>query len=229
MKTPCLIDALFGKTKRSILVLLFGHDDEAFHLRKILRLADISPGAGQRELKKLADAGLITRSVKENQVLFQANPHCPIFPEIKMLVTKTAGAADVLRAALDPLIKRISVVLIYGSLARGSAGNESDLDLLIVGEVRFEEIVNALHPVQDRLRREINPLVMSSREFRRRLSQGDHLIREIMKSPFIPILGDPHDFGRMEKERMARRTLEPPPRDQSSLQAYRAGSEGLSK
>lgn len=200
MKATGLMDALFGKTKRSILALLFGHADEAFHLRKILRLADISPGAGQRELKKLAEAGLITRSVKENQVLFQANPHCPVFPEMKTLMAKTAGAADVLRAALDPLKKQIFLALIYGSLARGSAGKESDLDLLIVGQATFEEIVDALYPVQDRLRREINPLVMSPEEFRKRLSHGDHLTGEIMNSPFISIFGDPYDLGRMEKE-----------------------------
>jgi predicted nucleotidyltransferase len=158
-QTQGLLEALFGKTRRSILALLFSHAEESFHLRKILRLAGISPGAGQRELKRLSDAGVILRTVKENQVLFQANPQCPIVEELKSLITKTAGVVDVLRAALGPLTGRISMALLYGSLARGKAGRDSDIDLLVVGEVSFEDIVGNVARAQDLLRREINPMV----------------------------------------------------------------------
>jgi predicted nucleotidyltransferase len=203
MATNGLMDTLFVKTRRLILALLFSHTEEAFHLRKILRLAGISPGAGQRELKRLSEAGLILRTVKENQVLFQANPRCPVFEELKSLVTKTAGVGDVLRAALEPLAGRISIALLYGSLARGAAGVDSDIDLLVVGEASFEDIVGACARAQDLLRREINPLVMTSEEFRDRISKSDHLLDTILNSPFVPVTGDPHELDRMAKERMA--------------------------
>jgi len=188
-----LLEALFGKTRRSILALLFSHTEESFHLRKILRLAGISPGAGQRELKRLSDAGVILRTVKENQVLFQANPQCPIFDELKSFITKTAGVVDVLRAALDPLAGRLSMALLYGSVARGGAGAESDIDLLVVGEVSFEEVVENVVRAQDSLRREISPLVMSLEEYRSRLSKGDHLLDAILKSPYMPVIGEPNE------------------------------------
>ena len=167
--------------------------EESFHLRKILRLAGISPGAGQRELKRLSDAGVILRTVKENQVLFQANPQCPIFDELKSFITKTAGVVDVLRAALDPLAGRLSMALLYGSVARGGAGAESDIDLLVVGEVSFEEVVENVVRAQDSLRREISPLVMSLEEYRSRLSKGDHLLDAILKSPYMPVIGEPNE------------------------------------
>jgi predicted nucleotidyltransferase len=197
MQPQGLLEALFGKTRRSILALLFSHTEESFHLRKILRLAGISPGAGQRELKRLSDTGLVLRTVKENQVLFQANPQCPIFDELKSLITKTAGVVDVLRAALEPLAGRISIALLYGSLACGRAGAESDIDLLVVGEVSFEDVVENIARAQDSLRREINPLVMSLGEYLSRLSKGDHLLDAILKSPYIPVSGDPHESGRV--------------------------------
>ena len=197
MQPQGLLEALFGKTRRSILALLFSHTEESFHLRKILRLAGISPGAGQRELKRLSDTGLVLRTVKENQVLFQANPQCPIFDELKSLITKTAGVVDVLRAALEPLAGRISIALLYGSLACGRAGAESDIDLLVVGEVSFEDVVENIARAQDSLRREINPLVMSLGEYLSRLSKGDHLLDAILKSPYIPVIGDPHESGRV--------------------------------
>jgi predicted nucleotidyltransferase len=202
-QTQGLLEALFGKTRRSILALLFSHTEESFHLRKVLRLAGVSPGAGQRELKRLSEAGVILRTVKENQVLFQANPRCPIFDEMKSLITKTAGVVDVLREALITLGGRLSLALLYGSVAQGKAGKDSDIDLLVIGDVSFEEVVERVSRAQENLRREINPMVMSLEECRNRLSDRDHFLGAILKSPFIPVIGDPRELVRMLKERLA--------------------------
>jgi uncharacterized protein len=82
-----VLEALFGKTRRSILALLFRQPDESFHLRKILRLAAVSPGAGQRELKRLSGAGIIVRTERDARVYFQANSVCPIYIELKSIFT----------------------------------------------------------------------------------------------------------------------------------------------
>jgi predicted nucleotidyltransferase len=202
-QTQGLLEALFGKTRRSILALLFSHTEESFHLRKVLRLAGVSPGAGQRELKRLSEAGVILRTVKENQVLFQANPRCPIFDEMKSLITKTAGVVDVLREALITLGGRLSLALLYGSVAQGKAGKDSDIDLLVIGDVSFEEVVERVSRAQENLRREINPMVMSLEECQNRLSKSDHFLGAILKSPFIPVIGDPRELVRMVKKRLA--------------------------
>jgi predicted nucleotidyltransferase len=202
-QTQGLLKALFGKTRRSILALLFSHTEESFHLRKVLRLAGVSPGAGQRELKRLSEAGVILRTVKENQVLFQANPRCPIFDEMKSLITKTAGVVGVLREALITLGGRLSLALLYGSVAQGKAGKDSDIDLLVIGDVSFEEVVERVSRAQEYLRREINPMVMSLEECQNRLSKSDHFLGAILKSPFIPVIGDPRELVRMVKKRLA--------------------------
>jgi len=202
-QTRGLLEALFGKTRRLILALLFSHTEESFHLRKVLRLAGVSPGAGQRELKRLSESGVILRMVKENQVLFQANPQCAIFDELKSLITKTAGVVDVLREALATLGGRLSLALLYGSVAQGKAGKDSDIDLLVVGNVSFEDIVDRVSRAQEILRREINPMVMSLEECRNRLSNRDHFLGAILKSPFISVIGDPRELVRMVKKRLA--------------------------
>ncbi len=201
--TQGLLETLFGKTRRSILALLFSHTEEAFHLRKVLRLADVSPGAGQRELKRLSESGVILRTVKENQVLFQANPQCPIFEELKSVITKTAGVVDVLRESLAPLAGRLSIALVYGSVARGRAGKDSDIDLLVVGDVSFEDVVENVARAQGILRREINPMVMSLAEFRDRMSKNDHFLATVQKSPLIQVIGDPLELGRVAQKRLA--------------------------
>lgn len=80
-----VLEALFGKTRRSVLGLLFKEPDEAFFVRRIIRLARVSPGAAQRELKRLSEAGIIIRSSKDNHVFFQANPACPAYIELRSL------------------------------------------------------------------------------------------------------------------------------------------------
>ena len=110
---------LFGKTRRAVLSLLYGHADESFYLRQIARIARVGLGAAQREVKQLSDAGILHRVVRGRQVYYQANRHCPVFGELKSLVLKTAGAAAVIQAALAPLADRIRAAFLYGSTAHG--------------------------------------------------------------------------------------------------------------
>jgi hypothetical protein len=150
---------LFGKTRRALLGILFGHPQEEYYLRQLARVAGGAHGAVQRELRQLTDAGILRRRVRGHQVFFQANHACPIFAELQSLLLKTAGVGDVLRHALAPLQSRIMLSFLYGSLVNGKPGPDSDVDVLIVGDVSFGEVVSALRPAQDQLAREVNPSV----------------------------------------------------------------------
>jgi predicted transcriptional regulator len=97
---------LFSKNRRAVLTLLFGHPDQPYYLRQMVRACGGGVGAVQRELGQLAAAGIIRRTVRGHQVYFQADEACPIFEELKGVVVKTAGVADVLRVALAPLADR---------------------------------------------------------------------------------------------------------------------------
>jgi DNA-binding MarR family transcriptional regulator len=80
-----VLEALFGKSRRLILGLLFRQPDEAFFVRKIIRLTASSPGAAHRELKRLSGAGIISRTSRDNHVFFQANPACSAYIELRGL------------------------------------------------------------------------------------------------------------------------------------------------
>jgi predicted transcriptional regulator len=74
--------ALFGKTRRAVLALLYGRPDEAFYLRQVTREAQAGQGAVQRELQRLAGAGILTREARGRVIHYQANRGCPIFAEL---------------------------------------------------------------------------------------------------------------------------------------------------
>lgn len=197
--------ALFNGTKAQLLGLLFGHPDEGFYLRQIVRILGCGVGALQRELTDLTGAGIIRRSVRGRQVYFQANTHCPVYEELKGLMAKTAGVGDILRASLAPLADQIKVAAIYGSVARGDARSESDIDVLVIGSTAFADVVAALSPFQNRLRREINPTVYSPAEFMDKVAAGHRFVQTVVKGKKIFLIGDEHEFERLVEKRLAPR------------------------
>jgi predicted nucleotidyltransferase len=166
-----LSSILFGKARLAVLSLLYGHSDESFYLRQIVRTTGVGLGPVQRELKQLTDVGIIRRSAQGHQVYFQANLDSPIFKELKSLITKTAGITETLQSALAPIANHINIALVYGSVARGEENHRSDVDLLVVGSVPFSEVVKALRDAQETLGREINPTVYPVDEFRSRITE----------------------------------------------------------
>src|SRR5207249_8917501 len=144
-----LLAALVGHTRCAVLALFFSRADEAFYLRQVVRYVGAGLGAVQRELRRLSEAGIIRREVRGRHVYYQANFECPIFGELHGLVVKTAGVADVLRSALAGLVARTATSFVYGSLAKGTGQAASDVDLMVVGDVTFAEVVAALGPAQE--------------------------------------------------------------------------------
>jgi len=197
--SAALSEVLFGRTRRAVLSLLYGHADEEFYLRQIIRATGVGQGTMQRELGKLAAAGLVRRRARGQQVYFQANADSPVYPELRGLLLKTAGVADVLREALALLADRIRAAFVYGSVARGDERRASDVDVMVVGDVSFAEVVSALGPAQERLGREVNPTVYPEPEFRVRLKAGQHFVKSVMGREKVFLFGDEHDIRRLGK------------------------------
>ena len=192
---------LFGQTRRQVLALLLGRPDERFYLRQIVRAVGAGTGAVQRELGQLSEAGLLTRAVEGRQVYFSANQSATIFPELRAIIEKTSGAAEVLRVALSSLIgeDRIRLAFIYGSVAAGSQSTGSDVDLLVVGDVTLAELVPAVRAAETRLGREVNPSVYPANELRARIKKEAHFLKRVLAGPKLFVVGDEHELDRLAR------------------------------
>ena len=195
--------ALFASTRRAVLGLLFTHTDEAFYLRELARRAGAGLGAVDREIKRLTSAGIVSRRARGRQVFYQANPRSPAFAELASLMVKTVGLWDVLRAALAPLAGRIRVAFIYGSFARDAHDRASDVDLMIVGDATFAEVVAALSDAQEALGREINPTVYPAAEFHSKLAANSHFLRTVLKAQKTFLIGDQRELRGVASQRLA--------------------------
>jgi predicted nucleotidyltransferase len=191
---------LFGKTRQTLLALLYARADEEHLQESLIQLAGLGRGAVQRELGFLERAGVVRRTARGRQVYFQANRESPIYAELRGLVVKTAGVANTLRAALAALAGRIRVAFVYGSVARGSERRASDVDLMVIGEVSFADVSDALGKAQEAIGREVNPSVYAPADFRAKAAAKQHFLSTVLKGEKIFLIGDAHALGRLAKK-----------------------------
>lgn len=213
---------LFGRTRRRVLGWLLGHPNEAFYLRQIVRQAGVGQGAVQRELDLLTRAALLRRTVQGRQVYFRANHESPIFPELQAIFLKTAGVADVLREALRPVAARVLVAFVFGSAARGELRADSDIDLLVVGDLSFESVADALAEAQRRLGRDVNPTVYPPDEFRLKIRAGHHFLTTVLQGPRVFVIGGSDELAGLGAKRLADGSPNEPERNSRSARRRRA-------
>ena len=191
------VPALFGRTRSALLALLYGHTDESFHLRQLFRAVDGGVGAVQRELVQLTAMGLVLRTTRGNQVLYQANPRSPIFAELSGLIAKTSGIHNTLRSALAALGDTVQIAFVYGSVARQQERANSDVDLMVIGDASFGDVVSALSSAQKSIGREINPTVLSAREFRSKVKAGNHFLKSVLREKVLFVIGTPNELAEL--------------------------------
>lgn len=147
-----LANLIFGAYRHRVLSLLFLRAGDRFHVRMISRLTGVPAGSLHRELRQLADAGLLVAVRVGNQVLYSANEASPIFRELAAMLDKTAGTPPTLQEhaaeytiepsgrlpeieakALAAICRKYGVkkMSLFGSAARNQLRHDSDVDLLV--------------------------------------------------------------------------------------------------
>ncbi|OPL19872.1 MAG: hypothetical protein AVO35_02550 [Candidatus Aegiribacteria sp. MLS_C] len=194
-----MLDVLFSKIRKKILVLFFTHPDTEYHLREVVRSIRGGRGAVARELNALAEVGILVREEKANLVIYSANHDCPVYDEIHRLIVKTAGVADVLLAALSDL-EDVSYAFIFGSTAKGDLDGLSDIDVFVIGDIDFTEVSRVLLSAEKTLNREISPVVYTEEEYSTKLLQHNHFILTVLEKPIIMLIGDEDELRTMGSE-----------------------------
>ncbi len=157
----------------------------------------VGPSSLQRTLAKLTRAGILSRRQNGNRVYYRPDPACPILGELSSILTKTAGIAEPLREALTPFAGKIRVAFIHGSVAEERERSESDIDLIIVGDVPGPALTAALLPLQDELGRAINFTRYTAKEFGTKVAGGHHFLTAILNRKRIFLIGDDDELDQI--------------------------------
>jgi predicted nucleotidyltransferase len=190
-----LSDALFTATQQRVLACLFGEPGRSYSVSELIQTTGAGSGAVQRELARLAGSGLLAVEQIGNQKRYRANPASPIHDELTAIVRKTFGLADPLCSALAPLAKRILAAFVFGSHAKRSDTAASDIDLMLVSDtVAYPDVMAALHPLMERLGRQINPTIYTSAELRKRIAARSSFITRVLQQPRLWLIGGESDL-----------------------------------
>ena len=186
-----IASALLSDSQSRVFRWLFGQPERSYHLSELRRLTGLGSASLQRELNRLAEAGLVRTERVGNLRRFQANPQSPVYGELVGLTRKMLGIEPMLREALLPLVPDLKSAWIYGSVAKQTDKAKSDIDVMLVGtNMSLAKVLERLVPLEKELGRKINPTLFTPAEFKRRRAEKDSFVNRVLSQPTIPLLGE---------------------------------------
>jgi DNA-binding transcriptional ArsR family regulator len=189
------LDALLPKTRQGILAATLVRPEKAWYASELARRLGVPSSSLQRELRGLAEAKILRTYRQGRMAFYQANVDSPLFSDLRGLLLKTVGLADVLADALKPLASKLRIVFVYGSIASGSEQAESDIDLMVIGAVSPMELAPPLRSARELLGRAVNPTVYTPAEFAKKQKAKDHFLTRVLDKPKLFVIGNQDELG----------------------------------
>ncbi len=196
-----MLERLFvSKTRVKLLEQFLLKPNQEYHIRELARIVHDIPINVQKELKNLQGAGLLTHRKQGNMILYKLNKSSPIVEDLKRIFLKTESIGKEIFSGLHDRDK-IRYALIYGSFAKGTESESSDIDMLIIGSINEDTILKSIQKTEKQIGRTVNFLLWTEKEFAEKIHTDIPLIREILKTSVIMIVGDENEFKRFIKQR----------------------------
>jgi predicted nucleotidyltransferase len=196
MRKRQTLDVLLPKTRQGILAATLVQPEKAWYASELAQRLGVPSSSLQRELHDLSEVGILKIHRQGRMVYYQANTESPVFPDLRGLLLKTAGLVDVLAQALKPFARKLVAVFVYGSIASGGEKSDSDIDLMVVGDVSPEELALPLRRAREMLGREINPTVYTPAEFSKKSAANDPFLSQVLDKPKLFVLGNKDGLGK---------------------------------
>ena len=194
-KKKSLLEVLFRtKTLIQILKVLFLNQTQEYYLHELADQAGVSASTALRELNKIRILNLVTKLSQGHITYYRINRNCIIFEDLKQIFLKFELTDEIISQELGSF--NIKYALIYGSFARGTETETSDMDLLIIGDVSRDSILNSVSELESKIGREINFILWTEKEFKEKIKEKISLLSNIHNNEVIMIKGDKDEFTR---------------------------------
>jgi predicted nucleotidyltransferase len=189
-----LEDIVISRVRVKILTLFLAHPGMIFHVRDIVRKVDEEINAVRRELAHMEHAGMVSKEQRANRLFYSFRKDYPLYFELLELIGKTSGlGADVIKQRAK--LGKLKYVMVSGRYLRGrEKKSQTDVDLLVVGNVVLPELSQIIKAEEARRDREINYTVMTEEEFAFRKSRHDPFVVSILAGSRVMIVGDEEEL-----------------------------------
>lgn len=189
-----MLKQLIGsRTRVNIFKFFVFNPKSEYYIREIERAINEPFDPMRRELIRLESIGLLKSRVSGRQKYYSVNSEYPIFPELKSIIFKTIGLGDALKGIAKDR-NDIEIAFIYGSYAKDSENVDSDVDLFVLGDIASKDLQQMISKLETEVKREINPVVYSVREFKEKVKVKNHFLISLLKEPKIFLKGDEDVF-----------------------------------
>ncbi|MGB6476454.1 MAG: nucleotidyltransferase domain-containing protein [Candidatus Sulfotelmatobacter sp.] len=179
---------LRSKARQQLLAYYFTNPTARHHLRDLAERLSIDPSNLSKELGRLERDGLFWSEVIGRQKYFQLNRKYPLFDEVRKIVAKTIGVAQLIAQSLRR-IEGMGEAYLYGSFASNQQDAASDIDVLIIGSPRGEDLAQAVGRLERQLGREINYTVLTPKEFGSRRARKDAFLESVWHNKRVSLVG----------------------------------------
>jgi hypothetical protein len=180
---------LFGGVSRfRALRVLFGEPGRGFGQRELAAEAGIDPGNAARLLKRWTAAGLVQRRQQDGLPRYYAVANPSLAP-LATLMQHDSRLVRTLRDALER-VAGVELAVVFGSVARGEARADSDVDVLVLGRVSERKANAALEPPGRALGRPVRASTFTIEAFRSQLRRRESFALGIAQGPRMAIIGD---------------------------------------
>jgi len=158
-----MIETLISsKTRIKLLLKFFLNSNTTAYLRSLQGEFGESTNAIRLELNRLEDAGMLTSFSRGNKKIFQANTKHPLFKEIHNIILKQVGIDRIIENVIERL-GDVDQVYLTGDFAKGI--DSSIIDLLFIGNVETDYLVQLIEKVEKLIHRRIRYIIYDNIEF----------------------------------------------------------------
>jgi predicted nucleotidyltransferase len=186
--SPGLAPIFRSELSARLLDRLLSEPQKAAAVTELAEDLSVTPQAVRRELRRFVDAGWVVHEGGARSGRFRADTNAPVYGALRELLEKTVGIEAQLRNALTN-VEGVRSAAIYGSWATGRIRSDSDVDVLVIGDVDYAHLVERIADVHDRSGRDINLMAMRPDEFRDKLLSGSAFLKTVVGGPRIPLVG----------------------------------------
>lgn len=192
VRRKSLLQTLFrSKTLVHVLGFLLLNQTGEFYLNELARRAGLAPSTVLRELNRVESLGIIAKTKKGTAVFYRINRDCIIHEELRRIFLKFELADKII--ARELVQYDIRYALIYGSFAKGTETESSDIDLLVIGQVSKDRFYQSVSSIESRIGREINAIVWDDQQFSSQKERSS-LLAHIKLNEIIMVRGDEDGF-----------------------------------
>ncbi len=158
---------------------------------ELARELGLSPTAVSRELARLEEIGMLEAGKLGRAKPYYLKEDFPLLRSLRTMVMYATGIVAVLREQLADE-EGIEAAFIFGSLAAGDDRPNSDVDLMVVGDIPGMRLVRAIRVAVRATGRVVNPITYLPHEFRSRALDDNAFLTRVLAGAKVFLRGDEH-------------------------------------